>query len=157
MSRKVLFKRTIVLPALYKSLEMLGEFVALASKEAGLGEPDLYKIQLAVDEACSNIIEHAYGGETDSQDITCTCKATQDSIIIELQDHGRAFDPEIIPLPNISASLNSRSTGGLGLYFMRQLMDEVVFKFSPGQNSENGAKTASGNLLILVKRKEAPA
>ncbi len=155
MSRKHVDKRTVVLPALYASLERIGIFVNQVSKEAGFNEADCYKVQLAVDEACSNIIEHAYGGEATGEDITCTCKITEDDLIVELFDHGQAFDPAEIPPPNVTAALHARETGGLGLYFMRQLMDEVLFSFSPGSKDKNGGKSRQGNHLILIKHKEA--
>jgi len=155
MSRKDFVKRTVVLPALYASLEKIGEFVNLASREAGFNESDCYKVQLAVDEACSNIIEHAYGGEAAEEDITCTCKVTADNLVVELYDHGQAFDPTEIPVPDVKAALHARATGGLGLYFMRQLMDEVSFNFTPGSAGKNGVKSKQGNHLILIKHKGA--
>jgi serine/threonine-protein kinase RsbW len=106
-------------------------------------------VQVAVDEACSNIIEHAYGGEgpedaQDSATITCTCRAKQDRLMIELRDHGRPFDPSTVPPPDLQADLSERHAGGLGVYFIRQLMDDVQFESSP----------AKGNTLTLTKCRE---
>jgi serine/threonine-protein kinase RsbW len=109
-------------------------------------------VQVAVDEACSNIIEHAYGGEVAAdapcppgtprpQIIRCTCRTQQDRLIIELHDHGRPFDPATVPKPDLDADLNERHAGGLGVYFIQQLMDAVHFESTPGQ----------GNTLTLTK------
>lgn len=101
----------------------------------------VYSIEMAVDEACSNIIEHAYGGEGKGN-IGCTCSVNEQSITITLTDRGKSFDPSTIPQPNLSDELDERQAHGLGLYFMRQWMDEVHF-------IHNGSE----NVLTMVKRK----
>ncbi len=148
------FSKTKSFPGRYESLARIGDFVREMAQEAGFESFAVYSIEMAVDEACSNIIEHAYGGEAAGEDITCTCKITEDDLIVELHDHGQAFDPADIPLPNVHAALHARETGGLGLYFMRQLMDEVLFSFSPGSKAKDGGKSRQGNHLILIKHKE---
>ena len=95
-----------------------------------------------MDEACSNIIEHAYGGENIGV-IVCSCIIETDRLIIELKDTGKPFSPNEIPVPDTSASLDERQGNGLGLFFMRQMMDEVHFYFNP----------ESGNVLRMVKYK----
>jgi serine/threonine-protein kinase RsbW len=98
---------------------------------------------MAVDEACTNIIEHAYGGEGRG-DIECTCQIDSDGLTVRLCDHGRPFDPSSVPEPDINAGLEERREGGLGLFLIRKLMDEVHFEFTP----------ESGNVLTMVKWKE---
>lgn len=107
---------------------------------------EIYAIQTAVDEACSNIIDHAYGGESE-QPIVCACEADSDRFVIQLQDRGAAFQPEAVPSPDLVSDLENRQERGLGLYFMRRLMDEVHFEFS----SEHG------NSLTMVKCKAKKA
>jgi serine/threonine-protein kinase RsbW len=100
---------------------------------------------LAVDEACSNVIEHAYGGEGHG-DIECTCRVNNDGLTVIIRDYGCPFDPSLVPEPDAYPSLEDDTCtgGGLGLYFMRQLMDEVHFEFAPD----------TGNVVTMVKRKE---
>ncbi|MGA9348407.1 MAG: ATP-binding protein [Anaerolineae bacterium] len=62
--------------------------------------------------------------------------------MVTIRDHGRPFDPEAVPPPNFTSSLAERREGMLGLHFMRQLMDEVCFRFD-----------AEGNKLTMVKRR----
>lgn len=100
---------------------------------------------MAVDEACSNIIEHAYGGE-DKGEITCTCKVNKQGLTIELDDNGKPFDPEVIADPDMSGDLEDRPSHGLGLFFIRQWMDEVEFEF----------KENHGNHLTLFKKRPDP-
>lgn len=134
-------------PARFESLDLIRAFVGQAAGECGLDEPGTYAVQLAVDEACTNIIEHAYEGEC-KEDIQCTCQIGPEALTIVIRDCGKPFDPKQVPDPDLDASLEDRHAGGLGLYFMRQLMDEVSFRFI--QDDGNGQ---SCNLLTLVKRK----
>lgn len=108
---------------------------------AGFEEFTIYSIELAVDEACSNIIEHAYQGEGKGS-IRCTCLANDSSFTVILRDRGKSFDPSIITQPNLSQDINEREAHGLGLYFIRQWMDEVHFK-------TNGPE----NILTMVKNR----
>jgi len=137
-------EQTLTFPGRFDSLAAISEFVARAAEAAGLDARAVYQVELAVDEACSNIVEHAYGGEGHG-DIEVTCRINSDGLTVTLRDYGRPFDPTGVALPDLHASLEDRDLGGLGLYFMRQLMDEVHFEFTPD----------SGNLLTMVKRKQA--
>ncbi len=137
--------QTHVFPGQFDSLAPIGEFVTHAARAAGLDARAVYAVQMAVDEACSNIIEYAYGGERCGT-IECTCRISDDELTVILRDHGRPFDPTSVPEPDIHASLENRDGGGLGFYFMHQLMDEVHFEFTPD----------SGNVLTMVKRGETP-
>jgi serine/threonine-protein kinase RsbW len=137
--------QTRTFPGRFDSLAAISEFVTRAARAAGLDARAVDAVQLAVDEACSNIVEHAYGGEGRG-DIECTCRVDSDGLTVVLRDHGRPFDPSSVPEPDLSPSLDDAACtgGGLGLYFVRQLMDQVHFEFTAD----------SGNVLTLVKRKE---
>ena len=127
----------------FESLENIGEFIDKAAEEAGFDESETYAVQLAVDEACSNIIEHAYGGENQG-DIKCTYKVNSNGLTIILRDKGRSFDPDSIGEPNFGAPIDQLKPRGAGLFLMRKLMDEVKFEFNP----------ESGNVLTMVKHKD---
>ena len=126
----------------FESLAAIGEFVNRAAEDAGLDERAVYAVQMAVDEACTNIIEHGYGGEGRG-DVECTCRISDDNLTVVLRDDGCTFDPTIISPPDLSAALEEREGHGLGLFLMRRLMDEVHFNYESG----------SGNVLTMVKRK----
>ena len=134
--------QTATFPGRFDSLAAIGEFVSQAAEAAGLDDRAVYEVQMAVDEACSNIIEHAYGGEGHGP-IECICRVEDEGLTVVLYDQGRRFDPSSVPAPDLSSRLEDRTGGGLGLYFMRQLMDEVRFEFTPD----------AGNRLTMVKRK----
>jgi len=133
---------TKTFPGRFDSLKDISEFARQAAEASGFDEDTVYQVQLAVDEACSNIIEHAYGGEGHG-DIECTCRAEPSGLTVTLRDKGRPFDPTSVPEPSLHTDLQDRQMGGLGVYLIRKLMDEVHFKC-----------TDSGNVLTLVKRKE---
>jgi serine/threonine-protein kinase RsbW len=133
------------IPGQFDRLEQISKFIEQSGLEAGLDDKAIGRCQLAVDEACTNIIEHAYEGEgRGSIDICCEPEAGELTIIIE--DHGKRFDPNSVPTPQLNTHLEDMQVGGLGLYFMRQVMDAVEFSYEDGSNK-----------LVLVKRREGEA
>jgi serine/threonine-protein kinase RsbW len=137
---------TRVFPANFESLATVREFVGTAAREMGMDDSEVYAVQLAVDEACSNIIEHAYGGQNRGE-IECTCEASDEALTVTLRDHGQPFDPAKVALPDLSLGLDERPVGGLGLLLMRHLMDEVHFE----------ARGEAGNVLTMIKRRRGSA
>ena len=126
----------------FKNLAKIGGFIDQAAIRAGLDDRAAYAIQLAVDEACANIIEHAYGGEGRGQ-IHLTYRLREDGLQVIIYDQGTPFDPSQIPEPDIQAPLSERSSRGMGLFFIRKLVDSFEFKFD----------TPEGNQLVLFKRR----
>lgn len=125
---------TLTFPGRFDSLPMIADFVRMSAQEAGLSSFQIYAVETAVDEACANIIEHAYGGEGKGN-IECSCAITEKGLTIVLRDTGRPFNPKNIKNPDLNSSLEERSDHGLGLYFIRQWMDDVDFEFKPGSNT----------------------
>ena len=114
-------------------------FIAAAC-EAAVVRPELwFDLQLAVEEACANVIEHAYGGK--GGDLVITFTVRDRDVVLTVRDHGRPFAPEKVVAPDMSLPLTQRRSGGLGLHLMYQLMDEVRFDFAEGSNT-----------LVMVKR-----
>jgi sigma-B regulation protein RsbU (phosphoserine phosphatase) len=133
--------RTAIFSANLDQLEAIREFAARAAKDAGMDDSAVYAVELSMDEACTNVIEHAYEGK-DGGEIECTCDKDDKNLTIIIHDHGKSFDPESIALPDLDADLDSRPIGGLGIFLMKRLMDEV--RFEPlGE---------AGNVLTMVKR-----
>lgn len=137
----------ITLPARFSSLSKVRKFVVAFAAECGLMQVDIDSVELAVDEAFSNIIEHSYGGES-GELIECACLETSDRILIILKDCGKPFDPDIIPDPDLNATLEERKIGGLGMYFMSRLMDNISYSFTTGPGG-----TPNCNALTLEKYK----
>lgn len=136
--------QTRVFLAQYESLARIDQFITLAAEQADFDECAIYQVRLAVDEACTNIIEHAYGGEGTDK-IECSYHIKEDEFVIILRDTGQTFAPETVPEPNLTCGLEERTEGGLGLYLIRRVMDEVEFDF----------ESESGNVLTMVKHRPA--
>lgn len=121
-------------------LPLVLDFVRVACEEAGMGEDDIFACELAADEACANIMEHAYDGSSVG-DIRVECWSAGGQLFIRFHDTGRPFEPRAVTTPVFTDDLQEREIGGLGLHFMRSLMDAVTFDFS-----------AAGNTLTMCKR-----
>jgi anti-sigma regulatory factor (Ser/Thr protein kinase) len=132
----------VTFPARFEFLDEIREFVAVVAREGGFSEKEIYSLQLAADEAASNIIEHAYAGISNA-DIDISCDMHGDTLTITMHDNGRSFDPSKVKQPNLKADLSDRQIGGLGVYLMRKLMDEVRYK----------SNSKTGNLLTMTKRR----
>jgi anti-sigma regulatory factor (Ser/Thr protein kinase) len=127
------------------SLECLGnvcDFVTHCAKECNLNEAQVYAVQLAVDEAATNIIEHAYKGHLPNE-FEITCEELPEGLQVVLHDTGKAFDPASVPLPLLNVPLEELRSRGLGVFLMRKMMDVVEYDFSP----------EDGNVLRMVKKK----
>jgi anti-sigma regulatory factor (Ser/Thr protein kinase) len=135
--------KTLQFTANFEYLDEIRDFVGEIAQSGGFNDKDVYNIQLATDEAASNIIEHAYRGVSDGL-LEVSCGMKDDDITVILVDHGEPFDPSDIPMPNLKADLSERKIGGLGLYLMRKLMDDVKYVSDPQNNR---------NTLTLIKRK----
>ena len=129
-------------PARFEYLDEIRDFVGQKARAARFTDKDIYSIQLATDEAASNIIEHAYAGYPDAT-LELTCVFENNKLTITLLDHGKSFDMSKVETPDVKTDLSKRKIGGLGIYLMRKLMDEVRYEI-----------TKSGNVLTLVKIKD---
>ena len=129
------------LDANFDNLDEIRELVGAAARQVGFSDKEVYAIQLAADEASSNIIEHAYAGVTGGK-LEIELSISQKELKITMRDHGKSFDPSSVPEPNVKADLSERKIGGLGMYLMRKLMDDVSYESSPER----------GNLLTMIKR-----
>ncbi|MEJ2732369.1 MAG: ATP-binding protein [Anaerolineae bacterium] len=115
--------------------------VAKLAQKVGLDKRTLYEIQLAVDEACANVADHAYRGE-EPGDMEVSCYLENQLFTIRVRDWGRGFDPDSVVIPDVDAPLEERTLGGLGLFIVRQVMDYVQFTVDP----------KTGNELKMAKR-----
>jgi len=106
--------------------------------EAGWEKKATEEILLAVDEALTNIIRHAYGGKPDKMAVSVL--TADDKVEIVLEDQGRKFDPTQVPPPE----LPRHKPGGLGVHFIRTIMDQMIYE----------AQQPSGNRLRLIKYKK---
>ncbi|MCS6840502.1 MAG: anti-sigma factor antagonist [Roseiflexus sp.] len=131
---------SLTVPATLESLALISAFVREATRCARLDDHAAWQVELAVDEAATNIIQHGYDPDAPGT-IELTWQIEDNRLIITLRDYGRRFNPDDVPPPDLSSPLEERQPGGLGLYLMHRLMDQVRFDFDD----------ANGNLLTMVK------
>jgi serine/threonine-protein kinase RsbW len=101
---------------------------------------------MAVDEACTNIIKYAYSEEGGV--ITLTCELQGNDFVVIIRDRGKPFDPSSVPPPDLEADLDERKIGGLGIYLMGKLMDDVSYSF----DAKKGNTLVMRKMLIGKKR-----
>ena len=105
----------------------------------GVNNRILYDIQLAVDEACTNIVTHGYR-DLKPGSIILGLEFDAEKLIVTLTDFGYSFEPSSVPVPDIHAPLEEREIGGYGLFLMKQSMDKMDYQV-----------TENGNKMILTK------
>lgn len=110
------------------------DFVADAAVRAGLDEHAVYHCQLAVDEACTNIVEHGYERRGEDRTIDIICREDAIRFTILILDDGPAFNPLTLPEPDPSTVLDKRGSGGWGIHFIRKFMDEVAYSRDQHRN-----------------------
>ena len=121
-------------------MDTIRGFATQAARDAGMDDSETYAVELAVDEACTNIIEHAYQGENRGE-IECTCDSNNVCLTVIIRDHGKPFDPSTVVTPDLDADIDNRVVGGLGVFLMKRCMDEVQFE----------PLGEAGNVLTMVK------
>ncbi len=136
-------KNQLIVSGHFANLAKISDFISQAAVKAGLDDRAIYAVQMAVDEACCNIIEHAYGGEGIGQ-IRLLYNIQADGLQVIIYNHGAPFDPSQVAELDTQAPLSERKGRGMGLFFIRRLVDSVEFKFG----------TPQGHQLILFKRRE---
>lgn len=116
----------------------------LAEELGGCGDELVFAVQLAVDEACSNTILYGYpGGEAGTIVITCT--VDDETVRVTITDDGVAFDPLTAPAPHLDIPAEERPIGGLGIHFIRTVMDSVAYARKDGKNVLSMEKRRPGS------------
>lgn len=110
----------------------------------GVDAEFIYDVQLAVDEASTNIISHGYAG-MDPGSIILDLEADEEKLMVTLTDFGHSFEPSSAPIPNVEAPIEERELGGFGLFFIQQTMDDLAYQ-----------ATEDGNKMILTKHLRKP-
>jgi len=131
---------SLTITANLNNLTDIYHFVQQTAARLGLEASIIYEVQLAVDEAVTNIIVHGY--QNQGGNIEIEIKQDRDALVIHLRDNAIPFNPTSIPPPELTKPLTERAIGGMGVHLMRQTMDEVNYAVTSG----------GGNELTLIKR-----
>ena len=132
-------------PSSTENLSMIRDFVGSIGERAGFDKRELMQLELAVDEACANVIEHAYGSDT-TREVTVRATLDENAVEIRIIDNGRGFEPSSIPQTDVDTLVRRRESGGLGMRLINRVMDEVHYEIVPGQKNE----------LRMIKRLRKP-
>ena len=124
---------TLVVPSATSYLAKVREFVAKHARQAGVHEDHINVLRLAIDEACANVIEHAYEGNP-NQDVNLTLTFESERVVVRIRDRGRPFDHKSYKRPNVVELSRNRNSGGLGVDIIRRLMDTVEYTNEGGIN-----------------------
>ncbi len=138
-------KEQLKIPAHIDHLGELRDFVTRIGKKHGFSDKVINAFKLAIDEAGTNVIRHAYRGSDTQGFITIRALIKKSSMTICLIDQGKFFDPKHVQDPDLQRYVDIGKKGGLGIFIMRKLMDEIDYR-----------RTEEGNELRLTKHRDAP-
>lgn len=122
-------------PSSTENLVMIREFVSSIGAKAGLPPNEVANLELAVDEACANVIEHAYLSDT-TKEVSVKALLDDSSIEITVIDTGMSFDPNSVEQEELDRLASARKSGGLGMRIIKTFMDEVHYEMIPGEKNE---------------------
>lgn len=127
-------------PASEDQISIISEFIADLMAASGFDLQKMFEVQLAVEEACTNIALYAYPNSDGG--ISIAAKINNDRLELVIADKGEPFDP-IARITSISnADVEHRPIGGLGIALIKASVDELSYEFKDGKN-----------ILRLVKNK----
>jgi serine phosphatase RsbU (regulator of sigma subunit)/anti-sigma regulatory factor (Ser/Thr protein kinase)/tetratricopeptide (TPR) repeat protein len=142
---KTVTKEQLKVPAHIDYLADLREFVTRIGKKHGFSDRVINAFKLAIDEAGTNVMRHAYRDVGGDGFITIRAIVKTNSLTICLIDQGKYFDPKHVKDPDLQRYVDIGKKGGLGIFIMRRLMDEIDYR-----------KTEEGNELRLTKNRDTP-
>ena len=126
-------EKSIILTNDISEINKLSEFVEEIGNKLSLAPDVVFNLNLVLEEAVVNIINYAYPKE-EHQSIYLSATLHEGSIILVLTDTGVEFDPTMAPEADITLSAEERPIGGLGIFLIRQIMNEVRYDRIDGKN-----------------------
>lgn len=110
-----------------EQLPLMASFVGEVCEELGQGADVVFNLNLVLEEAVTNVIMYGFpnGGE---HKIELTALSTDTVLTLIIKDDGVAFDPTEVPEADVTLSVEERPIGGLGIFLIRQIMDEVSYQ-----------------------------
>jgi serine/threonine-protein kinase RsbW len=123
---------TIALPAKLENLERLMESVSKCARTQGFDQKKVNKIELAIEEVLVNIFNYSYPEKPGEVEINC--KMENGRFIIEIIDSGIPFDMTSLSDPDLTADVEERKIGGLGIFLVKKMVDEVRYRREKDRN-----------------------
>lgn len=126
--------RSIVVKAINENITQVNDFLHDSLAAFHVAPDIMMEIELAVEEIYVNIASYAYNPNIGKAEIRCGISENPLAICIEFLDDGVPYNPLNLAEPDITLSAEERSVGGLGIFFVKQLMDEIEYKFEDNKN-----------------------
>ncbi len=133
--KKHKFEKELVVKSSTDNLSSIRDFIRNLADNAEISSETTGKIILAVDEACTNVVKHAYKYSPEGE-IKIKVKVAGNKFTITIIDEGAYFNPEQVPEPDIKEYHKQRRVGGLGMFLMKKLMDEVTYTSLPKRKNQ---------------------
>lgn len=115
-------------------IQLLAEAIELFGEENRLPPKDIFQINLALDELLTNTISYGYNDAKEHQILIKYNMEDAKVLVIEIRDDALPFDPLQKEDPDITQNIEERSIGGLGIFLVRQMMDEIEYRREDGYN-----------------------
>ena len=110
------------------------EWIEDRCREERLADDIVFKMALVLEEAVTNVINHAFAEQPPPHAIRVRLEIAIERIVAEIIDNGRPFDPLSRPDPDLSRPLAEREPGGLGILLMRRMTDRIDYRRNGGDN-----------------------
>ncbi len=138
-------ERRLIVPAELEEVPRACAFVVEAAEAAGLDDRAVYHCQMAVDEWCTNIVEHGFQGSGAHGRIEIDCLAEPAQLRIVISDDSPKFDPTALVEPKTDQPVDEREPGGLGWFLIKRIMDDVQYDYVNGRNRLRMLKRSAAN------------
>jgi serine/threonine-protein kinase RsbW len=130
----------LTIPAILDEIPIVSFELEQCMRSSDFSDEQILDLQLAVEEAITNIVLHGYAGTPGT--LSICCRAGPDEVIVEISDTAPAFDPLRVPEPDTAADLEDREVGGLGIFLIRKVTDSATYRYEKAKN-----------ILTLTKKK----
>jgi len=127
---------TLRVPGKTDYLDVIRAVVVRVARRMGFPEEAASEIEMAVDEACANIIVHGYAGLADREPIDLEIHLDHKAIMIFIADRGESFSPVEVEAKDVKRHILEKTGRGLGIYIIRRFMDRVEHTYRPGLGNE---------------------
>jgi serine/threonine-protein kinase RsbW len=129
--------------AAVEQLPALVEFLQRAWQEGELPEATAFPFELALDEVFMNVVMHGTTPDGPPREVSVVLRYEGSAVTMVMEDDGPAFDPLTLAAPDIDAPIEERELGGLGVFLVRELMDEVSYAHTGTHNQLTMRKVVS--------------
>ena len=126
--------KEITIEAAVENIEVVTDFITAELESVGCPIKALTQISIAIDELFGNIAKYAYSPDVGKATVQLAVEDEPLSVIITFIDNGRPFDPLRHADPDVHASADDRTPGGLGIYLVKKSMDLVEYEYNNGRN-----------------------